>query len=80
MEEVNPDRVVFYSDSAAALSIITSKSTRDDILIEIYTAVLNLERLRVDIQFCWTPAHIGIVGEADKLAKIKKLEKLKKIF
>lgn len=41
VEEVKPDRVVIYSDTI----LNTSKTTRDDILIEIYSVLLNLEIL-----------------------------------
>lgn len=45
MEGVKPDRVVIYSVSAAALHCINI--TKYDILIEIYTSLLNLEKLGI---------------------------------
>ncbi len=72
IEEVRPERVVICSDSAAALSSLNSKETsRDDLLLEIFTIMLRIQRAGTDVQFCWVPAHIGVEGneKADEIAK-----------
>lgn len=72
IEEVRPERVVIFSDSAAALSSLNSKETsRDDLLLEIFTTLLTIQRVGTDVQFCWVPAHAGVEGneKADEIAK-----------
>lgn len=63
---------VICSDSASALkSILSTKTDREDLLVEIYTLLYRLNIEGIIVYFCWVPAHIGIVGNetADKLAK-----------
>ncbi len=72
IEEVRPERVVICSDSAAALSSLNSKETsRDDLLLEIFTIMFRIQRAGTDVQFCWVSAHIGVEGneKADEIAK-----------
>lgn len=69
---MRPERVVICSDSTAALFSLNSKKTsRDDLLIEIYTIMLRIQRTGGDVQFVWVPAHVGVVGneKADEIAK-----------
>ncbi len=46
-------------------------SVREDLMIELYHSLLRIHRGRIDVQFCWVPAHEGVKGNsyADKLAK-----------
>lgn len=72
VEEVKPDRVVCCVDSVAALySIQNMKSNREDLMLEIQQSLFRLQRLRIDVRFCWVPAHTGVQGNegADNIAK-----------
>ena len=72
VEEVRPDRVVLCSDSAAVLSSLqTMKSNREDLILEIFQCLFRMQRLGIDVTFCWVPAHVGLEGNetADRMAK-----------
>uniref|UniRef100_A0A8C1TCJ5 RNA-directed DNA polymerase from mobile element jockey n=1 Tax=Cyprinus carpio TaxID=7962 RepID=A0A8C1TCJ5_CYPCA len=72
VEQVKPNRVVICSDSSSALkSIMSTRTDREDLLVEIYTLLYRLKAEGIVVYFCWVPAHIGIVGneKADQLAK-----------
>lgn len=72
VEQVKSLKVVICSDSAAAMQSMKSGETaREDLLLEVYLILLNLQHLGIDVHFCWIPAHTGIEGNetADKLAK-----------
>ena len=72
VEQVKPNRVVICSDSSSALkSIMSTRTDREDLLVEIYTLLYRLKAEGIVVYFCWVPAHIGIVGDekADRLAK-----------
>ncbi len=71
IEELRPERVVICSDSAAALSLNSKETSRDDLLLEKCTILLRIQRVGTDVQFCWVPAHVGVKGneKADDIAK-----------
>ncbi len=47
------------------------ETSRDDLLLEIFTIMLRIQRAGTDVQFCWVPAHVGVKGneKADEIAK-----------
>lgn len=49
----------------------SKKTVRDDLLIEICTIMLRIQRAGVDVQFVCVPAHVGVDGneKADEIAK-----------
>ncbi len=72
VEQIKTNRIVICSDSSSALeSIKSTKTDREDLLVEMYTLLYRLKVEGIIVYFCWVPAHIGIVGNetADKLAK-----------
>ena len=72
VEEVRPDSVVVCTDSVSALlSLQYMKSSREDLMLEIYQCIYRLHRIGIAIGFCWVPAHVGIEGNetADRMAK-----------
>ncbi len=72
VEQIKPNRIVICSDSSSALkSIKSTKTDREDLLVEIYTSLYRLKVEGIIVYFCWVPAHIGMVGNetAHKLAK-----------
>jgi len=78
VEQIKPNRIVICSDSSSALkSIKSTKTDREDLLVEMYTLLYRLKVEGIIVYFCWVPAHIGIVGNetADKLAKKKHYRK-----
>ncbi len=71
-EQIKTNRIVICSDSSSALkSIKSTKTDREDLLVEMYTLLYRLKVDGIIVYFCWVPAHIGIVGNetADKIAK-----------
>ncbi len=79
VKQIKPNRIVICSDSSSALkSIKSTKTDREDLLVEMYTLLYRLKVEGIIVYFCWVPAHIGIVGNetADKLAKKSITEKL----
>lgn len=49
---------------------MSTKTDREDLLVEIYTLLYRLNIEGIIVYFCWVPAHIGIGNEiGDKLAK-----------
>lgn len=64
---------VICSDSYSAIvSIYNQKSeSRPDLIMEILQNLFELKQIKIEVQFMWVPAHVGIKGneEADKLAK-----------
>ncbi len=49
----------------------SKETSRDDLLLEIFTIMLRIQRAGTDVQLCWVPAHIGVEGneKADEIAK-----------
>ena len=39
-----------------------TETARDNLLNEILTIMLRIERLGIDVQFCWALAHVGVEG------------------
>ncbi len=50
---------------------MSTKTDREDLLVEMYTLLYRLKVEGIIAYFCWVPAHIRIVGNeiADELAK-----------
>ncbi len=70
IEQVQPLKTIICSASAAALRGLSS-TVREDLMIEINVMLLRLQRIGIEVQFCWVPDHMGVKGneQADKLAK-----------
>ena len=52
------------SDSAAAIqSIKSGQSVREDLLIDVYMLLLNIQQLGIYVHFCWIPAHVDTEGK-----------------
>ena len=74
VEEVRPDRVVLCSDSAAVFSCLQMmKSNREHLMFEIFQCLFRMQRLGIDVIFCWVLAHVGLEGNetADGKKSIK---------
>ncbi len=73
IEEVQPERTVICSDSMAALtSLLSGKSeARQDLVFEVLQSLFRIRQLRIEVNFLWVPAHVGVNGneEVDLLAK-----------
>lgn len=54
---------VICSDSAAACKDLSSLQTvREDLVLEICIMLLWIQRMGLEVQFCWIPAGMGIKG------------------
>lgn len=42
----------------ALYHIKNMKSNREDLMLEIHQSLLRLQRLRIDVRFCWVLAHV----------------------
>lgn len=65
-------RAVICSDSAAAMKSLNAKETcREDLLLEVHLSLLRIQRAGLVVEFCWIPAHVGLMGNerVDKIAK-----------
>ncbi len=61
VEQIKPNRIVICSDSSSALkSIKSTKTDREDLLVEIYTLLYRLKVEGIIGYFCGVPAHIGM--------------------
>ncbi|XP_046732719.1 uncharacterized protein LOC124403146 [Silurus meridionalis] len=73
IEEVEPERTVICSDSMAALTSLRSgkSESRQDLILEILQSLFRIRQLRVEVNFLWVPAHVGVGGNemVDVLAK-----------
>ncbi len=75
IKERKIQNAIICSDSYSAIvSIDNQKSeSRPDLIMEILQNLFELKQSqsRIEVQFMWVPAHVGIKGneEADKLAK-----------
>ncbi len=71
VEEVEASKILICSDSVSALSSIKSGSARNhqDLVYEILFTNSRLARQGGNIVFMWVPAHSGVPGLLDKLAK-----------
>lgn len=70
MEDSRPVNVVICSDSYSASSLISARSSRQDILHFIILSMYRVNTLGSNICFLWVPAHVGVVvnEEVDRLA------------
>lgn len=72
-EEVGPEKMVVCSDSLSVLqSIQTGQSScRPDLILEVQQLLFRLQKLLIQVEFLWVPAHKGIKGNeiADKAAR-----------
>ncbi len=58
VEQIKPNRIVICSDSSSALkSIKSTKTDREELLVEIYTLLYRLKVEGIIVYFCWVPAH-----------------------
>ncbi len=73
IEEVQSEITVMCSDSMAALtSLLSCKSeARQDLVFEVLLNLFRIRQLRIEVNFLWVPAHVGVDGneEVDFLAK-----------
>ncbi len=57
----------------AALTILLSgkSEARQDLVFEVLQSLLRIRQLRIEVNFLWVPAHVGVNGneEVDLLAK-----------
>lgn len=71
LKTYNNRSCVFYSDSKSSLQAIDSFNSQNALIREIHILLYSLKLKRVEVIFCWIPAHVGIVGNelADTTAK-----------
>jgi ribonuclease HI len=70
--EVQPLRVIIFSDSLSALTALDQvDSNLSSLDMEILVNLREILSLGIDIRFAWVPSHIGLSGneKVDKLAK-----------
>ena len=59
MEDVQPVRIIVCSDYLSLLSSLSSgQSNRSDLLLEVLMLLWKIERIGVEVRFCWFPHSV----------------------
>ena len=71
IDSENHGSITIFTDSLSSIQSIANMYSNNPIIKSIQAYLLQLSQLNKQVQFCWTPAHVGISGneEADRLAK-----------
>ena len=71
LTEQQPGRYVIISDSLSALQVVTNPFTLHAAVVSMHTTLRELQQQGFEVQFCWSPSHVGIRGNerADDLAR-----------
>ena len=62
---------IIYTDSKSSIEALKAYTHKNRLVNEIKDIVSKLQSVGINIEFCWIPAHVGIMGneKADEAAK-----------